>query len=388
MLLFWVTLLIICLYLESINQEHFNNESNIIHEIESDIFYSRNSNCAYMMNATLSNVLEKNNIQYNQDIDKWSLYFPCTYNNIDEEIRNIHPNIENLENRRYFIIDNADEVSSKDQTWKNLVLMYGRDIASSIMPMTYVLYDSPDIDLFKKEYRDGDLFILKKNIQRQEGLKITNDKNTVLNGFNDNYIIAQKLLQDPYLINGRKINMRFYLLLVCNKGHIEAYVHHEGFMYYTKELFVKNNDSIGVNVTTGYIDRKIYQENPLTHGDFRRYLDDPDRKISDIEKNIKTNHLLSRYVFDKIYFVLRQTVLALESKICKGKLKSYITFQLFGVDIAVSDTFNINLMEINKGPDMGAKDDRDYGIKYLVTEDVLRIIGAITTGIPSFRRIV
>lgn len=388
MLLFWIILLSICLYLDSRDQEHFNNESNIIHEIESNISYNRSSKCKYMMNKTLSNVLEKNNIQYNEDINEWSLYFPCTYNNIDEEIRNVYPNVENLENRRYFIIDDADEVSSKEQTWKNLVSMYGRETASSIMPMTYVLYDSPDVDLFKKEYQDGDLFILKKNIQRQEGLKITNDKNTVLNGIGENYVIVQRLLQDPYLINGRKINMRFYLLLVCNKGNVEAYVHHEGFMYYTKEMFIKNTDSIDVNVTTGYIDRKVYQENPLTHGDFRRYLDDPNRETSILEKDIKKNYLLSRYVFDKIYLMLRQTVLALTPKICQGKLKQYTTFQLFGVDVAVSDAFNINLMEINKGPDMGAKDDRDYGIKYLVMEDVLRIIGAINTGIPSFRRII
>jgi hypothetical protein len=55
---------------------------------------------------------------------------------------------------------------------------------------------------------------MKKNIQRQEGLKISKDKNEILNCYKDGYAVVQELLQDPYLINGRKINLRVYCLFI------------------------------------------------------------------------------------------------------------------------------------------------------------------------------
>ena len=37
-------------------------------------------------------------------------------------------------------------------------------------------------------------------------------------------------------------------------------------------------------------------------------------------------------------------------------------------------------MEINKGPDMGAKGDRDKKIKLTVQEDIYQLLGLIKTG--------
>ena len=50
-------------------------------------------------------------------------------------------------------------------------------------------------------YQPDKLYILKKNVQRQEGIKITSDLNTLLNSFKDSYIIIQELLQNPFLVN-------------------------------------------------------------------------------------------------------------------------------------------------------------------------------------------
>ena len=49
---------------------------------------------------------------------------------------------------------------------------------------------------------------MKKNVQRQEGIRITKDFDQLLNGIKDEYIIVQELLQNPFLVNGRKINLR------------------------------------------------------------------------------------------------------------------------------------------------------------------------------------
>ena len=66
---------------------------------------------------------------------------------------------------------------------------------------------------------------------------------------------------------------------------------------------------------------------------------------------------------------------ALSLKICKNdNLNQHIRFQLFGSDVAITDDLNAYLMEINKGPDLNAKDERDKKVKKTVQEDIFKII--------------
>jgi hypothetical protein len=147
-------------------------------------------------------------------------------------------------------------------------------------------------------------------------------------------------------------------------------------MYYTKDMFVKNSPNEGPNITTGYIDREIYKENPLTHYDLREYLDRNDRLLSPIERHLKLRGgKLSSIYFTRIYKLLSDVFTAFIGKICNGeKLYNNVTFQLFGIDIAMNDNYNPMIMEVNKGPDMEAKDERDSNLKHKVVQDIMQII--------------
>jgi hypothetical protein len=261
--------------------------------------------------------------------------------------------------QRVFIIDNADNFASKNNMWKIVSSYYGVDKAKILMPTTYVLIE--DMNKLQQEYDPKKLYIMKKNIQRQEGLKIVDSLEEIKKSSND-YVIVQELLQDPYLIDGRKINMRFYVLVVCNENSIDVYVFNNGFMYYTKEPFRKNSLDFGPNITTGYIDRSVYEKNPLTHDDFRKYL---------LKHGVN-----EKIVFLRIYVLLATIVVPLCNHVCKNaKLKQALTFQLFGADIALNDKLEPMLMEFNKGPDMGSKDKRDGDVKRKCINDMLTIVG-------------
>lgn len=335
--------------------------------------WSRNK-CDYMMNKTLTNVLNDNNISKSDAA--WTMHFPCAYDEISDEIKKLPAK----ENGKYFIIDNIDTLTAKEWLWTNVLEHHGMAKALTIMPMTYVLYDKNDISRFNNEFNRDKIYILKKNIQRQEGLKITNDKNEILNAYKKNkYVLAQELLQDPYVISGRKTNMRFYVLVVCQRGNIDVHVYNDGFMYYTKEKFRKHSLDQDVNITTGYIDRQVYVENPLTHSDFRQYLDSDNRTKSKLEQNISSQGLkLSQIVFTRIYKMLADVFISFTGKICNmKKIYNNVKFQLFGVDVAVNDQLYPFIMEINKGPDMGAKDKRDSELKHNVMTDMMTIVGEI-----------
>ena len=59
-------------------------------------------------------------------------------------------------------------------------------------------------------------------------------------------------------------------------------------------------------------------------------------------------------------------------------IKNNLTFQLFGTDIAPDEKLNVHLIEINKGPDMSGKDERDRKLKFNVVEDIFEKVGVIS----------
>jgi hypothetical protein len=178
------------------------------------------------------------------------------------------------------------------------------------------------------------------------------------------------------LINGRKINLRVYCLFIKNtEGNYKVSIYKDGFMYYTPDLFEKNTKEFSKNITTGYVDRKVYQENPLTHNDFRNYLDSY-RNLSEVEKDIRNKNIkLSDYVFIQIYQLLKSVFYIYTNLLSIEDLG--IGFQLYGADIAINDNLIPSLMEINKGPDLSAKDDRDRELKLKLSEDILKSVGLI-----------
>ena len=386
----------------------------------------KREDCKYKTNKTVLHVLKKYGIGKG-DLTNWDMYLPCTYNNVDLELRSIPP--AEL-GKNLFIINNCDAITSKNNLWKILVDKHGLMQTLKMMPETYILknfdmcryknkykadikvdncpykfsdfFDNyveskraiGDLDRFIQGHKQGKLYILKKNIQRQKGLKITNKFNDVIFGKQNGYVIAQDLLQNPYLINGRKINLRVYLLIVCKNDKIEAYAHKNGFIYYTAEKFKKNCIEMGPNVTTGYIDRQVYVDNPLTLEDFRLYLDNQHRKmgLEEVKLIYDNERKLSKILFDKIYLILNKVIEAAVGHICGTKnvpthISEQTSFQLFGVDFSVSDKLEPHIMEINKGPDLGAKDKRDKHVKIGVATDILTTLGLTNETMNNFIKI-
>jgi len=337
--------------------------------------YIVREDCKYIQSETLMNVINETKNKF-----KYNLYLPCVYEDITEEYDKF---IED-NNGIYFLIDNTDIMVGKEYLYQNVYNKYGREKTISLMPESWILTDSDDYVRFKKEFNPNKIYIMKKNVQRQNGIKISNNLDEIIKNKEEDekndypFVIVQELLQDPYTISGRKINLRVYVLVVKNKNKTNLYVYSDGFMYYTAELFQKNSTDNKINITTGYIDRKVYQENPLTHNDFKSYLDS-DRTYTKTEEKIRDNNQnISKYVFNNIYNLITNIFSVFFDNIGNSpKLFNNIKFQLFGCDVAIDENLNAKIMEINKGPDLGAKDTRDSELKHNLVRDIFKTVGLI-----------
>lgn len=310
----------------------------------------------------LEKVMKERNMHH--DNENYDVFIPCSYNNCEKDVLAF----ENKNTgKKLFLIDGCDFLASKLELWSLLKELYGKK-ATKYMPATFLLEKSDDMKEFPKHFeankskRPDQMYVLKNYAQRQEGIKLTRDINEIVNGLKDGWYLVQDYVYNPYIIDRRKINFRYYLLVVCIDGKIHGYIHKDGFLYYTPDYYDEKDMDFKKHITTGYIDRKVYELNPLTLQDFRNHLD---KKKPGLSK-----------VWDKSANKLMNRVMkAISKKICKNsKLDKHVRFQLFGCDLAPDANLGAKLMEINKGPDLGAKDERDKQVKLTVQRDIFKII--------------
>jgi hypothetical protein len=339
-----------------------NKQSTRVNTINNPKFlYRRRPNCGYYLPECLKNFFEDNKILSDDTVEnkKFSqiIYIPCLYDDTDMEISEM----PKTKNNFYMVINKCDIFVGKNHLWNFLEQKYKEQV-TNYLPKSYLPYRPESIDELKKDYKPDKLYIMKKNLQRQEGIKITSSYEELINNKDQDFIIIQELLQNPFLVNGRKINLRVYVLLVIRNDKSYIYVYDDGFMYYTPEYFKKGSLDISRNITTGYVDRQIYVDNPLTHDDFRQYLG-----------QARTN-----IVFQNIRNLIKDTLQPYQDQLINFQsFPGSIQFQVFGADVAVNDDMSALLMEINKGPDLNYKDERDGALKKKLLRDIFVTVGIV-----------
>lgn len=305
----------------------------------------------------LNDVFKTNNINKTYN-NKWDIYLPCGYNYVEKELTEINP----ISNKQIiFGISGCDSIVSKNKLWESLNKYYGRKTAKRIMPETWILNDKQEMNLFIKQYDNKQMYILKKNVQRKEGLKLTKNLQEIMDGKLENYKVVQKYNTNLFLINNRKVNLRIYLLIVCQKGVVNAYLHKNGKCIYTNKEYNDNVFDFESNITSYHLDMEVYKKNPFSFKELSVFL----------KKKKKNPDLL----FKRINHIIYLTILSVKHNLCNLKnIYHNKTFQLFGLDVIFDNNMNPYLLEFNKGPDMIPRNNIDNKMKFKVEEDIFNIL--------------
>ncbi len=376
-LLILILIILIYIYFFYNTSEHFDNKSNSKNSVVSKYY-----KCADKpISPILEEIFKKYNISHSQnkknifnknnEENSWQLYIPCGYNYVENELPTIKINNDLSKNNQLYIfgINGCDKMVSKNNIWSTLKKYYGFDEASKIMPSSYVLEDKHDMKLFERDYRKNNIYIMKKNVQRKEGLKLTKDYNEIINGPKDEYKVVQNYIRNLYLVNGYKVNLRIYLLVVINNDMKNFYISDLGKCIYTKKKYNDNDLDFESNITSYHLDMNVYKNNPRTFDQLRSY-------INDKEKDPNAGSLF----FVKMNNILKKMCVALSNEFYQSdniKAHNAITFQLFGVDVIMDNELNPFILEVNKGPDMSARDDEDKKMKSIVQTHMFEKVGII-----------
>ena len=282
--------------------------------------------------------------------DDWNLYIPNGYNRIELDLNNLDPHNDD---QIIFGMQGCDDLVGKTCLWNILERTYGREKAREILPETFVLSKEDHVNLFKEQYKEGEIYILKARRQRKEGIHLTRDLNEILEAKEKEYTLVQQYKRDLLLINNRKLNIRMYLLLTLRNGVLEAHINKYATCIYSNKDYDDSTLDFENNITSYNLDLKIYETNPLTMKQLRTYLLDNGYDNPDI-------------LFERINEKVRLVADAIKPSLGKkGNLKNNLCVQIFGMDFIVDKNLNPYMLEANKGPDMHPKTGADSYTKLL-----------------------
>lgn len=297
------------------------------------------------------------------DYNKATFFLFETLNDVDNALKRIKfP----MDMKYVYGVAGSDNIASKSSLAYVLRTGLPKSVVERVMPRTYILELDSDVKRLMSEHSaDANkqiVYVMKKNVQQQKGFLMTTDIDEVLRNRKD-YVVVQRMLQDPFLVNGHKINMRVYMLIVVRpSSRVEFYYYNDGFMYYTIDPFRAGSTKTSEVITTGLSGRDMYADKPLTHGDLFKWLG--------VERAAK----LRRSMTELIAFIRAayEPSFMEENRFIPGT-----KFLIYGVDVAPNAELECSVMEVNKGPDLSYKDERDRDLKLRMVHDALCVAGLI-----------
>lgn len=252
-----------------------------------------------------------------------------------------------------FFIRNNHVLGGKVYLWESLKKKHGREIASTIMPETFIL--PRNRIQFNKKYKKGNYYILKNKKQRQLGIKLTNNYEEILAHKKDGYTLVQTMLTDPLVYKGLKFNIRIYLIVICDRKKIDAYFYNNGTITYASQPYDKTNLTFENSISSFYANKTIYEDGyPNTIGELTQNLPIPN-------------------LFQKIKKQLNMTMKAVSNDLRYNDFKVK-SVQLFGADFMIDENMNAHLLEINIGPNMSAYNEKDDVVRTGMLAGIIDLI--------------
>ncbi|KAJ7556751.1 hypothetical protein O6H91_05G096800 [Diphasiastrum complanatum] len=177
----------------------------------------------------------------------------------------------------------------------------------------------------------------------------------------ENYIV-QKYIHNPYLVGGKKFDLRIYVLVLAYTP-LKAYLYRSGFARFTNSRFSMKKEDILNNYV--HLTNFAIQKTAPTY-DSKNGTKWPLHSLK--------LHMISKHgekaidaLFHEIQLTIIRSLLAVQNVIIQDKH----CFELYGYDILIDEDLKPWLLEVNASPSLAADTPSDYELKFGMLEDLL-----------------
>uniref|UniRef100_A0A3Q3ASS3 Tubulin--tyrosine ligase-like protein 9 n=1 Tax=Kryptolebias marmoratus TaxID=37003 RepID=A0A3Q3ASS3_KRYMA len=236
---------------------------------------------------------------------------------------------------------------------KNLERDFGRTEAArcDFFPSTFAL--PSEYHLFVEEFNrsPGSTWIMKPDSSRSEEQKDV-----------ENYV-AQRYIENPYLINGRKFDLRVYVL-VTSYVPLKVWLYRDGFARFSSTRFsLTTIDDKYMHLTNVSVQKTAPDYNPekgckWQMQQLRRYL------------TAKHGREMIETLFKEMDNIFVRSLQSVQKVIINDKH----CIELYGYDILLDQNLKPWLIEVNASPSHTHSSQEDYDMKYRLLEDTLNVV--------------
>ncbi|KAK2851251.1 hypothetical protein Q5P01_007527 [Channa striata] len=178
----------------------------------------------------------------------------------------------------------------------------------------------------------------------------------------ENYV-AQRYIENPYLINGRKFDLRVYVL-VTSYLPLKAWLYRDGFARFSSTRFsLSSIDDKYMHLTNVAVQK--------TAPDY-----DPEKgckwQMQQLRRYLTAKH--SRETVETLFKEMDNIFVRSLQSVQKVIINDKHCFELYGYDILLDQNLKPWLIEVNASPSHMPSSQEDYEMKCRLLEDTLNVI--------------
>ena len=203
-----------------------------------------------------------------------------------------------------------------------------------------------------------------KKDKDNKNININNKEEKDKGDYQSNIIIIQKYIERPFLYNGRKFDIRIWVLI---NHKMDIYIFKEGHLKASSVNYSIDNNNSFIHLTNYSLQKynknfsKYELGNEISFQSFQQFLDTLGDKSFDFRK----------IVIPKFKSIIELTTRASRNIINKCK-KNYC-FEIFGYDFMMDEDKNVYLIEINTNPGLEISSKLIEILVPRMIEDALRL---------------
>ena len=310
-------------------------------------YYCENKNIEVFKYIPFTIILDDSNFEeFNDYLSNFKILFTNINNYIfeNESIKNQIFDRRKIKYNSYFPIRNLKigiktyiEIPSTHFAGKNLWIVKAPNLNRGRCIKVFNNYDK--IIKYINE-------IIKGNAHEYDNIKgedENKDNNNNEKGYKykSNKIIIQKYIEKPFLYNGRKFDIRIWVLLTHK---MTAYIFKEGHLKLSSINYDLDSNNSFVHITNYSLQKynrffeKYEKGNEVSFETFQKY----------INENSKKKINFREYIFPKFIEIIKHTIKSAKNLININEKKN--CFELMGYDFLLDEEFNVFLIEINTNP--------------------------------------
>ncbi|NXE88990.1 TTLL4 polyglutamylase, partial [Menura novaehollandiae] len=273
------------------------------------------------------------------------------------------------------------QIGRKDRLWRNLLKMQARcgKKEFNFFPQSFIL--PQDIKLLRKAWEEGasqQKWIVKPPASaRGIGIQVIHKWSQLPKR---RPLLVQRYLHKPYLIGGKKFDLRIYVYVTCYDP-LRVYLFKDGLVRFASCKYSSSTESLSnkfMHLTNYSVNKK--------NAEYKSNSDETACQghkwaLKALWSYLTQKGVNSEAIWEKIKDIVIKTIIASEpyvnSLVKMYVRRPYCCHELFGFDIMLDENLKPWILEVNISPSLHSNSPLDVSIKGQMIRDLLNLAGFV-----------